>query len=360
MKTTGFSPASLAGRIGGIGLPGQTSASGITALQALPGNAAVAPELAQIRYASTWPRGWMAAAVPQRVREFNVQASKAQMTLAFLDTLLPLLDTLERAVRHQLQLPSPAGTGRAQQALLAAKAWWLQRHALTWGSLDEALVWSPVLPARKVFQLAGWNTQTLQAEPQDRELVSFCLMGTEQAHGAWLAQHGRSSTASRFALASALAPLGIQLDRLDDSALTLSVNERHWPVLQERWMVKGNGRRLPAGQWVAPNLVAVHACILLSNIGFDDENALQQWHHALPEFTVRVHAVRQQVEAFRAAAQGSVEHAQPDQLARMQAFAQAFCTAGQTPAYDWVLAVVPAVRAVSRLRVARLLRSRTR
>ena len=42
----------------------------------------------------------------------------------------------------------------------------------------------------------------------------------------------------------------------------------------------------------------------------------------------------------------------------VQAFAQAFAQAGQMPAYDWILAVVPAVRAVSRRRVARLLQSR--
>jgi hypothetical protein len=42
----------------------------------------------------------------------------------------------------------------------------------------------------------------------------------------------------------------------------------------------------------------------------------------------------------------------------MQKFAIAFASAAQVPAYDWVLAVVPAVRAISRRRVARLLQSR--
>lgn len=351
----------MAGRIGalggGIGAAGTAVAPGVQAPQALQGLAPVSPELAQIRYASTWPRGWMAAAVPQRVREFNMQASKAQLALAWLDALAPQLDALQRSVQHHQQLPAPASLARAQHALQQVRRTWQQRHANTLGSMDECLQWSPVWPARKRVQLQGWTADTLPPHSEaDHELVAFCLLGQDHAHGAWQAQSQRSAAASQFALAAALAPLGVQLDSVTPQAITVSVDERHWPHVQHNWMVRGQGHRFPAGQWVQPGTVPVPACVRLEAWQLSDDSGCAAVLQALPSVRERVAQVRAQVQQFRDAAGDSVAHAQPDQLQRMQAFAEAFAHAGQAPAYDWVLAVVPAVRTISRLRVARLLR----
>ena len=356
MKTSSFGPAALGGRVPGLsGAGGHGPVGGASALA--PAQAPqVTPELSQIRYASTWPRGWMAAAVPQRVREFNVQASKAQLALAFLDRWDAQLQALHTKAQHQQQLPSPAGQARAQTALDEARSTWQQRHHLTWASLDEQLRWSPVHSARKQFTLQGWDASTLLPQASnDRELVAFCLMGFEAAHGAWMPLPERGPAAARFALASALAPLLIQLDAVTPQHVLLSTDERYWPQVLSTCMVRGNGRRFPAGQWVAPGLGVAPGSVQLASWQVADEAGVQAVLEALPALRERVAQVRAQVQQFCAAAGDSVAHAQPDQLQRMQAFAQAFASAGQAPAYDWVLAVVPAVRAMARSRVARLL-----
>lgn len=350
----GTSP--VAGRLGGLSGVGQAPAG--IATPATTAAAGVAPTgLAHVRYASTWPRGWMAAAVPQHVREFNAQVSKAQMTLAFLDALDAALSTLEKTAERQLQLPSPAGQARAASRLQAVQALWQQRYARTLGSLDVCLLWSPVQRARTQFALAGWTPDSLRsAFAGDKELVSFCLMGQDAAQGAWQAQAGRSDAASQYALAAALSPLQIQLSA-QAGQLRCSVDERLWPVLLERFMVKGNGQRFPAGQWVAPPLQVVAQAVVLAGWSVADTASTQALQAAVLALRSRLAPVRQQVAQFWERAGDSLQPDNVQRLQQMQAFAQAFSAAGQAPAYDWVLAVVPAVRAISRRRVARLLKT---
>lgn len=355
MSSTRIGASPIAGRIGaggsigqgpaGIGTPATTAASSISPTG-----------LAQVRYASTWPRGWMAAAVPQHVREFNAQISKAQMALAWVDTLAPALERLAQSVQRQIKLPSNAGTLRAQQALQAVQSTWALRYAGSLGSMDECLHWSPVHRARRYFTLAGWSTDSLQAQqPNDRELVAFSLMGQDQAHGAWLAQWGRSAMASQYALAAALSPLHIQTHT--KPSLEFSVDERLWPLLQERFVVKGNGQRFPAGQWVNAPLQSRLQAVQPQQWTVADYAALQDLPAQLNLVRERLAAVREQIAQFAREAGDTVHSGGAERVQQMQAFAQAFCDAGQAPAYDWVLAVVPAVRAISRRRVARLLKT---
>ena len=343
-----------AARLGSIGGIGQTSAGVATA--AVPSTSAIGNNLAQVRYASTWPRGWMAAAVAQHVREFNAQVSKAQMALAFAQGWLQALEGLQKALRSLQKLPSAGAEKRAQQALAAVREGWLARYSQTLGSLDEQLQWSPVHNARKRFHLSGWRSSTLlSTQSADRELVSFCLMGQEGAHGAWLAEQGRAAGASHYALAAALAPLHIQLQAVRgddaDSALVLSVDERQWQVVLERLMVKGNGRRFPAGQWVHPALQPAAGAVQPD--GWTLENAAQPCQQALATVT----ALCTQLQQFCADAGQTLAASDTQRLQQMQQFAQRFAQAGQMPVYEWVLAVVPAVRAISRRRVSRLLKT---
>lgn len=355
MSASRISPSPVGQRFGGSAIGATASGQQLSAAAQVA--ASNASQLGQIRYASTWPRGWMAAAVPQRVREFNMQASKAQMAQAYLAQLEPLLQTLQRHVQHHAKLPSAGSLARAQQALEAARACWRQRHTNTLGSLDEALHWSPSRPARKQMQLRGWSAQTLQAESdRDREMVTFCLMGREGAHGAWQAQSDRSASAAQFALASALAPLGIQLDQVDETAVTVSIDERWWPTVQSTWMVRGQGNRCPAGQWVPVSCTPAISAVAIAAWQINETSGTADLQSALATVLPRVQAVSQQVAQFLLAAGGSLVATEADQLQRMREFSQAFAQAGQAPAYAWVQTVVPAVRATSRLRVSRLLR----
>lgn len=298
----------------------------------------------------------MAAAVPQHVREFNAQFSKAQMALAFLDSLLPAVDQLSQTSQRQRKLPSSAGLLRAQQALQSVQSIWLQRYQATLGSLDECLHWSPVQRARKYFSLAGWGSHSLQAQhANDRELVSFSLMGQDHAHGAWLAQFGRSTMASQYALAAALSPLQIQLHM--QPAMELSVDERLWATLQERFVVKGNGQRFPAGQWVNAPMQSRAQAVQPGQWQVSDEASLQLLQIQLADVQQRLAKLRTQLLQFAADARQTLHSGGTERWQQMQAFAQAFSDAGQAPAYDWVSAVVPAVRAISRRRVARLLKT---
>ena len=344
-------PSARLGSLGGLS-PAQTGVAPSAAVQSTQPTG-----LAQIRYASTWPRGWMAAAVAQRVREFNAQISRAQVALLFLNTLAQSLEALETAIKHQQQLPSAGALQRLQQALQRLQQHWRQRHSLTLGSLDECLVWSATAKARKHFALAGWSWHSLQAQhSNDKELVSLCLMGQADAQAAWQAQDQRSDAATRYALAVALAALGIQLGRAD-APLSLSVDERHWPTVQERFMLKGNGQRVPAGQWVAAPLQLNPQALPVQQWVANEQT---DWHSLL-DAVVGAHAqVAQAIADVSRFAQDAGQSLQPvdqQRLQEMQAFASAFSAAGQAPAYDWVLAVVPAVRAISRLRVRRLLRT---
>ena len=299
----------------------------------------------------------MAAAVAQHVREFQVQVSKAQMTLDFLIALGQALGLLGQAARHQRKLPSEAALARMRIALQQVQELWAQRPARTLDSLDECLQWSPERVARKPFLLAGWSWETLQAlSAQDKELVSFCLLGQDGAHGTWQASQTRSAGASRHALAAALAPLGMQLGPLEQP-LQLSVDERCWPQVQQRFMVKGNGKRFPAGQWVSPRLVSSPQALRVDSWSAADAAAVQALAAELPAARERVLQAQAAVRAFQHDAGQSLDDVGARTTA-VQAFAQAFAQAGQMPAYDWILAVVPAVRAVSRRRVARLLQSR--
>lgn len=312
--------------------------------------------LAQVRYASTWPRGWMAAAVPQHVRDFNAQVSKAQMALAFVQTLAPLLEQLAHAAQRQLKLPSKAGLLRMQQAQQAVQSAWAPRYQATLGSLDECLRWSPVQRALKYFTFNGWSADSLQAQhAKDRELITFSLLGQDQAHGAWLAQYGRGTMASQYALAAALSPLQIQMHT--QPSLEFSVDERQWSTLQESLVVKGNGQRFPAGQWVNAPLQSRSQAVQPQQWLVTDEAGLQQLQGVLEDVRQRVAAVRTQLMQFMADAGQTLHSTDGQRLQQMQAFAQAFQHAGQAPAYDWVLSVVPAVRAISRRRVARLLKT---
>lgn len=355
MSASRIGAGPLAGRIGsGVGI-GQGPAGIATPAATAPSS--IAPSaLGQIRYASTWPRGWMAAAVPQHVREFNAQVSKAQMALAFVEALASALEHLAQSTQRQLKLPSSAGGLRVQQALQAVQNAWAQRYVSSLGSLDECLHWSPVQRARKYFTLAGWSSHSLQAQhANDRELVSFSLMGQDQAHGAWLAQFGRSTMGSHYALAAALSPLHIQMHT--QPALEFSVDERLWPHLLERFVVKGNGQRFPAGQWVNAPLQARAQSVQPQQWQGGDEAALQQLQAHLVDVRQRTDAVRAQLRQFMLDAGQTLHSADAQRLQQMQGFVQAFSTSAQTPAYDWVLAVVPAVRAISRRRVARLLKT---
>ena len=343
------------GAIGAVGTAQPGAAAPTTS--AAPTAAVGTNALSAIRYHSTWPRGWMAAAVPQRVREFHVQISKAQMALVFLEQLEQRLATLHQACRHQRKLPSEAGNNRLRTALQEVQAWWGRRLPYTLESLDEALHWSPVHRARKQFGLAGWSWASLQAEhARDGELLGFTLLGQEGAHGAWQARWERVQGANRQLLAAALAPLGMQLNGLEQPML-LSVEERWWPVVTQRFMVKGNGKRFPAGQWVSPRLVPASHALRVEAWSAADTAALQALAADVPVARERVAQAHAALLQFQHDAGRSLE----DTAARSeaaQAFAQAFAQAGQMPAYDWVLAVVPAVRAISRRRVARLLQSR--
>jgi hypothetical protein len=299
----------------------------------------------------------MAAAVPQHVREFHAQISKAQMAIVYLQSLLQAISALADASHHQHTWPSEAGIARLAKALHLLQAQWRGRYAATLGSLDECLAWSPVHSARKTFSWAGWSWDSLQAATaQDRELLSFCLLGQDGAHGAWQAHAERSQAASRFALAAAVAPLGMQLAPLRQP-FTLSVDERLWAVVCERFMVKGNGKRFPAGQWVAPRLTPSAQALPIATWSTADAESVAALHAALPDAQAKVVQALAAVQAFQREAGNSLED-QAAQVRRMQDFAQAFAQAGALPSYDWVLAVVPAVRAVSRRRVARLLQSR--
>lgn len=347
-------------RIAG-GAPGRTGAIGGSqpgvATAAAPVAAVASHALPQVRYQSTWPKGWMAAAVPQHVREFQVQVSKAQMALDFLAALEQELEMLAQTARYQRKLPSDAGQARVHAALQEVQALWAQRPDRTLDSLDECLQWSPVRAARKQFGLAGWSWESLQAaSAQDKELVSFCLLGQDGAHGAWQASKARATGASRHALAAALAPLGMQLGPAAQP-LQLSVEERCWSVVLQRFMVKGNGQRFPAGQWVTPRLQAAAEALPVDSWSAADAGRTQALLAALPAVQERVVQARAAVQAFQTSAGHSLQD-QAAQTAAMQQFSMAFARAGQAPAYDWVLAVVPAVRAISRRRVARLLQSR--
>jgi hypothetical protein len=127
--------------------------------------------------------------------------------------------------------------------------------------------------------------------------------------------------------------------------------------VQQRFMVKGNGQRFPAGQWVAPTLQSVAEALPLAGWSVTDTERSQELQLTLPVVRERVSQALAAVQAFQASAGLSLQD-QAAQTAAMQKFAIAFASAAQVPAYDWVLAVVPAVRAISRRRVARLLQSR--
>lgn len=340
-----------------MGITGVAQSSAGITTQAARASAAVTPlaNLSQIHWASTWPRGWMAAAVPQHVREFNAQVSKAQMALDFLEHFSAEMAALVKSAKRQKDMPSAAGKTRLSQALQKVQSRWGLRYAHTLGSLDECLAWSPTQRARKVFTFSGWSADTLQAQhANDRELLSFGLMGQDHAHGAWLAQYGRSKVASLHALAVALAGLHIQLHSTEP--LQFVVEESMWRTLQERFVLKGNGQRLPAGQWAAAPMQANPLSVrpsLWSLEGATLPSLLMQ----LESVQQKVLQVQQQVAKFCEDAGQSVDAAGAGELARIQQFAQAFAAAGQTSAYDWVLTVVPAVRAISKRRVARLLRT---
>lgn len=345
--------ASIGARLPGV-QTGQAGTSGIAA----PSSVAALSHtgLAHIRYGSTWPRGWMAAAVPQQIREFNTQVSKAQLAMVFLQQLDGLCDTLAQAVKRQLQLPSVAGLQRVQQALAQVQQLWLERPAQTAQSLDERLYWSATQPARKFFTLAGWTHDTLQAQhAQDQELVSFSLMGQDAAQGAWLAQHGRSKVASQFALASALAPLHIQL-HVSSLVLRMSVAEHLWPQLQARFVVKGNGQRFPAGQWVSAPLRRDESAMPIDTWTAQDDAALEQLQLAMPSVKTALAAAQTQVTQFYEQAHHSVD-GDAQALARMQDFTAAFQASAEQSSYEWVSAVIPAVRSIARQRVTRLLQS---
>lgn len=332
MKSTGLS-SSLA-RAGALGAATPAAAAGAAQASAQVGALApvAAAALDGVRFASTWPRGWMAAAVPQQVREFNLQTSRAQLAQQFLGAWV-----------------------RALAALDAAQALWSERHARTLGSLDETLAWSASAPARRRFVLGGWNAASLQAtHGSDRELIAFCLIGQDHEHGAWLADALRSSHASRFALACALAPLGVQLDEVSEARIVVSVDERRAAQVAQRLMVRGGGRRFPAGQWQAPRLAPGPQAVLLpvqahgaGLAGLDAE---------LPALRERLAQTQLQIAQFQRQAGASLALDAAPPLARLQDFAQRFAAAADAPAYDWVQAVAPAVRALARSRVARLLR----
>lgn len=352
MSSARITGSPLTGRLGSVGSAGPGIAT-----PAVPSAPVVSRPLAAIRYQSTWPRGWMAAAVPQQVREFHTQVSKAQMALEFLSAMQAELSALVAVQRQQRKLPSEAGVQRVRAALQSVQALWEQRWQQTLASLDETAHWSPVFAARKTFSLVGWNWETLQAaHAQDTELVSFCLMGQDGAQGAWQASHARSRNANRQALATTLALQGVELGKLDQPML-LSVPEQAWSTLVQRFMVKGNGQRFPAGQWVAPRLQTGPQTLPLPGWSAADTDALETLYAAVPLVQQQLTQVQIKIQAFQDNAAHSLENT-AQQVAGMQAFAQAFAQAGQAPAYDWVLAVVPAVRAISRRRVARLLQSR--
>ena len=302
----------------------------------------------------------MAAAVPQHVREFNVHVSKAQMTQAFLQTWGDSLAALFKAVESASRWPSPAAQQRAIAALQQTQKQWSQRHAATLGSLDECLLWSAVHPARKRFHWGDWTLETLRArQDHDREMLSFCLMGQEGAHGAFLVEQGRSDVGNRYALAAALAPLGIQMHHQPGQpSLMFSVSEQDWPVLQQRFMARGNGQRFPAGQWAAPLLIPDAQAVQPARWRMEPAPFQEELLQQLPALQERVAQALQSVQQFLVNAGNSLLPLEVQHLQQMQEFAQAFRTAGQMPSYDWVLAVVPAVRVISRRRVARLLRSR--
>lgn len=355
MSTHRIGGSPVAGRIGAGGSIGQGTA-GVATLATTAVSSIAQTGLAQIRYVSTWPRGWMAAAVPQHVREFNAQISKAQMALVFIETWLALLEHLTQAMQRQIKLPSKAGQLRTQQALQAVQNAWAPRYEATLGSLDECLHWSPVQRARKYFTFQGWGIDSLHAQhAKDRELISFSLMGQDQAHGAWLAQSERSAMASQYALAAALSPLNIQMHL--QPSLEFSVDERLWAGVQERLVVKGNGQRFPAGQWVNAPLQSRAQAVQPSQWLLADEAALPTLQSQLLEVRERAVAVRAQLVQFMSDAGKTLHSTNAQQLQQMEHFAQAFCEAGQTPTYAWVQTVVPAVRAISRLRVARLLKT---
>lgn len=340
-----------------MGIAGVAQSSAGITTQAARASAAVTPlaNLSQIHWASTWPRGWMAAAVPQHVREFNAQVTKAQMALDFLGHFSAEMAALVKSAKRQKDMPSAAGKTRLSQALHKVQSRWALRYAHTLGSLDECLAWSPTQRASKVFAFVGWSAETLQAQhANDRELLSFGLMGQDHAHGAWQAQHGRSKAASLHALAVALAGLRIQLHSTEP--LQLVVDERMWRTLQERFVLKGNGQRLPAGQWAAAPMQANPLAVQPSAWSLEAA-ALPNLLVQLESVEQRVLQVQQQVAQFCEDAGQSVDTAGSEELTRTQQFAQAFAGAGQAPAYDWVLAVVPAVRAISKRRVARLLKT---
>lgn len=355
MKSTGLS-SSLA-RAGALGAATPAAAAGAAQASAQVGALApvAAAALDGVRFASTWPRGWMAAAVPQQVREFNLQTSRAQLAQQFLGAWGELLETLARLAQRQARLPSDAAKARTQAALDAAQALWSERHARTLGSLDETLAWSASAPARRRFVLGGWNAASLQAtHGSDRELIAFCLIGQDHEHGAWLADALRSSHASRFALACALAPLGVQLDEVSEARIVVSVDERRAAQVAQRLMVRGGGRRFPAGQWQAPRLAPGPQAVLLpvqahgaGLAGLDAE---------LPALRERLAQTQLQIAQFQRQAGASLALDAAPPLARLQDFAQRFAAAADAPAYDWVQAVAPAVRALARSRVARLLR----
>lgn len=344
------SPASAgAGPAASVGAGQAAQATAALAQVGAPALPPIAPRLA-----STWPRGWMAAAVPQQVREFNVQISRAQLALQFAADFSERLHTLERLAQRQASLPSAASQARSQAALAAARSLWAERHACTLGSVDETLAWSPTAAARQSFVLGGWTAASLQAaSAADRELVAFCLLGQDQEYGAWVADTSRSPAANRFALACALAPLGVQLDDVSEGQILISVEERRTAYLTQRLVARGGGRRFPAGQWQAPLLGPnPQAVALPAQMDEASVAALLPTLAALHERLARLRAVLQQ---FQQQAGASLTTGEAP-LARLQGFAQRFADAGQLPAYDWVLAVVPAVRALARPRVSRLLR----
>lgn len=85
------------------------------------------------------------------------------------------------------------------------------------------------------------------------------------------------------------------------------------------------------------------------------EDGLAALLQTLPLLRQRLAQLQAQLTQFLQEARASLEGRPPDALERFQTFAQQFAQAGGMPAYDWVLAVVPAVRALARNRVARLL-----
>ena len=350
------SRASSTPRSSGLGSASPVGAAG--AAQASAGVAQVArvaaPGLDGIHFASTWPRGWMVAAAAQQVREFNLQTSRAQLALQFAADWGELLQQLQRLAQRQASLPSAAAQARSQAALDAVQALWAQRHGLTLGSLDERLHWSASQPARSYWRLGGWNAASLQAQAaNDRELVAFCLLGQEHEHGSWQADAQRGSAASRFALACALAPLGLQLDQVSAEHIVISTDERRAALVRQRLMARGAGRRFPAGQWQMPLLAPGPQTVALPPHTLED--GLAALLQTLPLLRQRLAQLQAQLTQFLQEARASLEGRPPDALERFQTFTQQFAQAGGMPAYDWVLAVVPAVRALARNRVARLL-----